>query len=62
MEKLLGERQAQFLTKEHTPQEVAAFTLQSDIMENLKRIYEHTKRIARLVTREEGRTAMVLVD
>ncbi|MCP3867341.1 MAG: Na/Pi cotransporter family protein [Gammaproteobacteria bacterium] len=62
MNKLIGERQVEFLQKEHTPQEVAAFTLQSDIMENLKRIYEHTKRIARLVTREEGRTAMMLVD
>jgi len=62
MSELLDGRQVQFLTKEHTPQEIAAYTLQSDIMENLKRIYEHTKRIARLVTREEGKTAMIMVD
>jgi hypothetical protein len=31
-------------------------------MENFKRIYEHTKRIAKLVTRKEGGTAMVAAD
>ncbi len=62
MEKLVQERQTMFLREECTPQEMAAFTLQSDIMENLKRIYEHSKRIAKLVTREEGGTAMVIAD
>ena len=60
MDKLVTERQARFLSEDHTPQEMAAFTLQTDIMENLKRIFEHTKRIARLVTREEHSTALVV--
>ncbi len=62
MNKLIDTRQAQFLKEEHTLQEMAAYTLQSDILENLRRIYEHTKRIARLVTHEEKRTTMVTVD
>ncbi|MCP4044308.1 MAG: Na/Pi cotransporter family protein [Gammaproteobacteria bacterium] len=62
MDQLVEEHQAKLLKEEHTAQEMAAFTLQTDIMENLKRIYEHTKRIAKLVTREEGGTAMVLAD
>ncbi len=62
MDRLVTERQARFLSEDHTAQEMAAFTLQTDIMENLKRIYEHTKRIARLVTHEEQSTALVLAD
>jgi phosphate:Na+ symporter len=61
MEKLFIERQAKFMREDHTPEEMAAFTLETDILENLKRIYEHTKRIARLVTRQEFSTALVLV-
>jgi phosphate:Na+ symporter len=56
MDKLIGERQAAFMSEDHTPAEMAAFTLQTDIMENLKRIYEHTRRMAKLVTREEFST------
>ncbi len=62
MDRHVEERQKRFLKEEHTPQEMAAFTLQTDIMENFKRIYEHTKRIANLVTRKEGGTAMVVAD
>ena len=40
---------------------MAAFTLLTDIMENLKRIYEHTNRMARLVTRQEFSTAVMVV-
>jgi len=61
MEKLFIERQARFMREDHTSEEMAAFTLETDILENLKRIYEHTKRIARLVTRQEFSTALVLV-
>jgi phosphate:Na+ symporter len=60
MDKFVLESQARFLREEHTPQEAAAFTLQTDIMENFKRIYEHIKRIARLVTHEEYRTALIV--
>ncbi len=62
MDKLVQARQKQLLQIDHTPQEMAAFTLQTDIMENFKRIFEHTKRIAKLVTRKEGSTAMVAAD
>ncbi|MEJ1342246.1 MAG: Na/Pi cotransporter family protein [Candidatus Sedimenticola sp. (ex Thyasira tokunagai)] len=63
MDRLVRERQLNLLQGDHTPQEMLAFTLQTDIMENLKRIYEHTKRIAKLVTRKEGSsTTMVLAD
>ena len=62
MDQLVAERQAKFLAEDHTAQEMAAFTLQTDIMENLKRIYEHTKRIAKLVTRREEATALVVTD
>ncbi len=61
MERLVQERQIAFLKEEHSREEMAAFTLQSDIMENLKRIYEHSKRMARLVTRTEGGTALAVV-
>ena len=60
MDKLVRDRQKRLLKEDHTPQEMAAFTLQTDIMENFKRIFEHTKRIAKLVTRQEGSTAMVV--
>ncbi len=62
MDRLVRERQMLLLQEDHTPQEMVAFTLQTDIMENFKRIYEHTKRIAKLVTRKEGSTAMAIAD
>ena len=61
MEKLFIERQGQFMREDHTPEQMAAFTLETDIMENLKRIYEHTKRIARLVMRQEFSAALVVL-
>jgi len=59
MDQLVRERQKYLLSSDHTPQEMMAFTLQTDIMENFKRIYEHTSRIARLVTRKEGGTQLI---
>ena len=61
MNKLMAERQAKFMHEDHTPAEMAAFTLLTDIMENLKRIYEHTNRMAKLVTRQEFSTAIMVV-
>jgi len=61
MEQLVTKRQRAFLQEDHTSQEMAAFTLQTDIMENLKRIYEHTKRISKLVLRQEGGTALATI-
>ncbi len=61
MDKYLAERQAQFMRQDHTAQEMAAFTVLSDLVENLKRIYDHTKRVAKLVTREVYSTALVSV-
>ena len=55
-------RQRKFLQEDHTPQEMAAFTLQTDIMENLKRIYEHSKRIGKLVLKQEGGTALATIS
>jgi len=62
MDELVKKHQRQFLQEETSPQEMAAFTLQTDIMENLKRIYEHTKRIGKLVLKQEGGTALVTVS
>jgi len=62
MSKLVRERQKRLLKEDHSVQEMAAFALQTDIMENFKRIFEHTKRIAKLVTREEGGTVMVVAE
>jgi phosphate:Na+ symporter len=61
MDKLVRDRQTQFLGEERTPQEMVAFTLQTDILENLKRIYEHSARIARLVT-VRGGTMLVATE
>ncbi len=61
MDKYLAERQSQFMRQDHTAQEMAAFTVLSDLVENLKRIYDHTKRVAKLVTREVYSTALVTV-
>jgi phosphate:Na+ symporter len=46
--------QALLLRETLTPQEMASYTLQMDIMDNLKRIYYHVKRVAKLVVHEEG--------
>lgn len=62
MDDLVSQKQRQFLREDHTPQEMAAFTLQTDIMENLKRIYEHSKRISKLALHQEGGTGLVVVD
>ena len=62
MDKLVMERQSKFLGEEHTPQEMVAFTLQNDILENLKRIYEHTARIAKLVTGRGASMMMVATE
>ena len=61
MDKFMAERQAGLMREDHTPEEMAAFTLLTDIMENLKRIYEHTNRMARLVTRQEFGTSVMVV-
>ena len=47
-------RMAAFLRQTLTPHELASYTLEMDIMDNLKRIYYHTKRVAKLVAQEEG--------
>ena len=62
MDDLVSQKQRRFLSEDHTPQEMAAFTLQTDIMENLKRIYEHSKRISKLALHQEGGTGLVVVD
>ena len=62
MDDLVKKRQRKFLQEEHSSQEMAAFTLQTDIMENLKRIYEHSKRISKLVLRQEGGTALATIN
>jgi phosphate:Na+ symporter len=61
MDDLVMKRQKKFLREDHSPQEMAAFTLQTDIMENLKRIYIHSKRIAKLVLHQEGGTTAMVV-
>ncbi len=59
MDELILNRQKQLMASTPTAEEIAAFNLMTDIMENLKRIYEHSKRIARLVTKVEYSTALV---
>ena len=54
MEKLRRDRQNQLLQENHTSQEMAAFTFETDVMENFKRIYQHLQRVARLVLHKEG--------
>jgi len=61
MDLLVRERQQDLLKGDYTTEEMVAFTLQTDILENFKRIYEHTKRIAKLVTRKEGGTTIAVV-
>ncbi|MBF0445402.1 MAG: Na/Pi cotransporter family protein [Magnetococcales bacterium] len=62
MDKLVLERHQQLLSSgKVTGKEMAVFTFQSDILENYKRIYLHTKRIAKLVLHQEGSSALVAV-
>jgi hypothetical protein len=62
MDKYLAQRQSQFMRPDHSAQEMAAFTVLSDLIENLKRVFDHTKRIAKLVTREVYSTALVVAE
>jgi phosphate:Na+ symporter len=62
MDKYLAQRQSQFMRQDHSAQEMAAFTVLSDLIENLKRVFDHTKRIAKLVTREVYSTALVVAE
>jgi len=62
MDELIQNRQRQYLQEEHSPQEMAAFTLLTDIMENLKRIYEHSKRIGKLVLQQDTGTTLTTVS
>lgn len=61
MDDWLQKRHEALLEGQPTTAEMDAFTLQSDILENYKRIYLHVKRIARLTLRQEGSTALVSV-
>ncbi|MCL4832785.1 MAG: Na/Pi cotransporter family protein [Caldilineaceae bacterium] len=45
-----------------TPAKIASYTMQVDTLENLKRIYYHAKRVAKLVVREEGAADWVQAD
>ena len=60
IDKLVVERHNQLLDSQD-PKVHQEFTLESDILENYKRIFLHTKRIARLVMHQEGSTALVSV-
>jgi phosphate:Na+ symporter len=60
MNQLVRERQLKLLQEDHTPQEMVAFTLQTDILENFKRIFEHTRRIAKLVMQQSGNALTVV--
>ena len=56
MDDLVKKRQRKFRRRSIHHRRWQRFTLQTDIMENLKRIYEHSKRISKLVLRQEGGT------
>ncbi|MBI3959001.1 MAG: hypothetical protein HY328_09340 [Chloroflexi bacterium] len=45
-----------------TPEKIASYTMQVDTLENLKRIYYHAKRVAKLVVREDGAADWVQAD
>ena len=47
--------------EDHAPEEMAAFILLTDIMENLKRIYLHSDRMSKLVVRMDFSTAVIVV-
>lgn len=61
MDAYLDERHMELVKGEKSADEMAAFTMLSDILENYKRIYMHTKRIAKLILHQEGSTALVSV-
>ena len=50
-------RQVQAMQVQKGTVNIAAYTLQSDIRENLKRIYYHAKRVAKLEARVEDAAA-----
>ena len=50
-------RQVQAMREQQGVPHIAAYTLQSDIRENLKRIYYHAKRVAKLQARVENAAA-----
>ena len=60
IDKLRVERHGELLSSKDAAAH-QAFTLESDILENHKRIYLHIKRIARLVLHQEGSSALVAV-
>ena len=62
MDKLILERHQQLLSGgKVTAADMENFTFQSDILENYKRVYLHSKRIAKLVLHQEGSSALVAV-
>lgn len=61
MEQFATERRAAMIKAGADANAYAIFTLESDTLENFKRIYYHTKRIARLVMHQEGASALVAV-
>ncbi len=61
MDKFTDKHQARLMNEDHTPEHMAAFILLTDIMENFKRIYDHTERMAKLVSRREFSTAIMVV-
>ncbi len=62
MNKLRHDRQNQILQEGHTPQEIAAFTFETDVMENFQRIYHHLQRVAKLVMHQEGARKDIVVQ
>ncbi|MBF0188216.1 MAG: Na/Pi cotransporter family protein [Magnetococcales bacterium] len=56
-----SERHSAMLQGEHGVEKYALLTMESDIMENYKRVYQHTLRIAALVAANEAGTALVAV-
>lgn len=55
-------RQSQWLRGGASPERLAAYTVEMDILENLKRIYYHAKRVAKLVLREADAAAWVTAE
>lgn len=47
-------KQAKWLRSETGPERMAAYTIEMDVLENLKRIYYHAKRVAKSVLHEIG--------
>jgi phosphate:Na+ symporter len=62
IDELVEARQSKMMREDHTAGEMAAFTLQTDIFENFKRIYDHVSRIAKLAARRKDGKALVVVQ